>query len=67
MKIRAKILLKNGSTHYREVSYNKPYVKMEIDGMMRILQPRYFYQEKGETILEMREHVKTKDIPQWNT
>lgn len=70
MITRAKIHLKDGRIIYKKVEYTNYFVKTEIDGVMMILQPRYFVPDKGGAILELSQYLnkgKTGYQPKWNS
>lgn len=69
MNIKAKLLMKSGAIYYKQVNYNAAYLTLEIDGMRRIFEPRYFYKVGKEVLLELKEYTATKrgDRPRLNT
>ncbi len=61
--------MRDGTVCYRQVDYDSAYLTLEIDGMRRIFEPRCFFKEGKETLLELREYVGTKrgERPRLNT
>ncbi len=69
MRTKARIIMSDGRVLHKMVDYNDYFIKAEIEGMVRILKPCYFFKEKDEVLLEVREYTlgNCKIPPKWNT